>query len=188
MKHLITIAAALLAATPAVAHPGHGAGFAGGFAHPLTGLDHVLAMLAVGLWAALSGKRAMLAWPTAFVAAMAAGFGLTQMGVVAPQVEPMILGSVIALGSAIALRLDAPVWLGAAAIAAFGIAHGAAHGMELHGTALTFAGGFMLASLLLHAAGIGLAALFSRITARWPARLTGAGMVAAGIALAFSAT
>ena len=183
----LTIAAILLAATPALAHPGQGGGIGAGFAHPMTGLDHVLAMLAVGLWAALSGKRAMLAWPAAFVVAMAAGFGLTQAGLVVPQVEPIILASVIGLGAAIALKLHAPIWLGAAAIAAFGIAHGAAHGMELHGAPLTFAGGFLMASLLLHAAGIGLAAMLAQITARWPVRLAGAGVAATGIALAFSA-
>ena len=187
MKRILTITTILITATPALAHPGHGAGFAGGFAHPMTGLDHVLAMLAVGLWAALRGQGATLAWPTAFVAAMAAGFALTQAGVVVQQVETMIAASVILLGSAVALRLHAPIWLGTLAIAMFGIAHGAAHGMELHGSPLPFAGGFMLASLLLHVAGIGLAAMLGQITARWPVRLAGAAVAAAGVAVAFSA-
>ncbi|MCX7324035.1 MAG: HupE/UreJ family protein [Hyphomicrobiales bacterium] len=178
--------ALLLVATPAFAHTGHGGGLIAGFAHPMTGLDHVLAMLAVGLWAALRGKGASLVWPAAFVSAMAAGFALTQAGFVVPQIETMILASVVLLGSAIALRLEAPVWLGAAAIAAFGIAHGAAHGMELHGAPLPFAGGFLMASIVLHTAGIGLAAMFGQLAARWPVRIAGVGVALAGLVLAAS--
>jgi urease accessory protein len=186
MKRILPLALVLIA-TPALAHPGHGGGFAGGFAHPMTGLDHVLAMLAIGLWAAVSGHGARLAWPAAFVAAMAAGFGLTQAGFVVPQIETMILASVVLLGSAIALRLEAPVWLGAAAIAAFGIAHGAAHGMELQGAPLPFAGGFLMASVVLLAAGSGLAAMFARIGAGWPVRIAGTGVALAGLAHVASA-
>jgi urease accessory protein len=187
MNRILLITIALFAASPALAHPGHGGGFASGLGHPFAGLDHVLAMLAVGLWAALRGRGAMLAWPAAFVAAMAAGFAMTQGGLVVPAVETMILASVVLLGSAIALRLEAPVWLGAVAIALFGIAHGAAHGMELHGQPLPFAGGFILASVLLHAAGLGLAALAAAAGRHWPVRLAGAGVAAAGLALAASA-
>lgn len=184
----IALALALLAtATPALAHPGHGGGFVAGFGHPLGGLDHVLAMLAVGLWAALRGGGAALAWPASFVAALAAGFGLTQVGLVLPMVETMILASVILLGAAVAFRLSAPMWLGAAAIGAFGLAHGAAHGMELHGAPLPFAAGFILASLTLHAAGFGIAAAGERLASRWPARIAGVSVAAAGLALAFAA-
>lgn len=188
MKRATLILASLLLATPAFAHPGHGEGLAAGFAHPLGGLDHVLAMLAVGLWASLRGEGAPLAWPAAFVAAMAAGFGLTHAGVVVPQIESMIVASVILLGAAITLRLQAPVALGAAAIAGFGIAHGAAHGMELQGaSALPYAAGFILASLLLHGAGLGIGHLLTRVAASWMVRATGCGVTAAGLALALSA-
>jgi urease accessory protein len=187
MKCVVLISAFLLAASPALAHPGHGGGFAAGFAHPIGGLDHVLAMLAVGLWATLRGERAIFAWPAAFVLAMAAGFAATQAGLVLPGVETMIAASVILLGAAIALRLEAPVRLGAAAIAAFGLAHGAAHGMEVQGAALPFASGFILASLTLHGAGAGLAFMLGRLAARWPARLLGGGVMLSGLALAFAA-
>jgi urease accessory protein len=176
----------LLIATPALAHPGHGGGLAAGFSHPMTGLDHVLAMVAVGLWAGLRGGRAVLAWPLAFVGAMAAGFALTQGGVVVPALETMIAASVVLLGAAIAFGLAAPVALGAAAVAVFGLLHGAAHGMELHGQPLPFATGFILASLALHAAGFGLASAMDRLVARWPARLAGAGIAASGLAIAAS--
>ncbi len=189
MKHTLLTVAVLLAASPAFAHPGHalglpGGGFAAGFAHPFSGLDHVLAMLAVGLWAALRGGAARFAWPAAFVVALAAGFALTQAGFVVPQIETMIAASVVLLGAAIALGVSAPVLLGAAAIAAFGIAHGAAHGMELHGAPLPFAAGFTAASGLLHLAGFGLAHALDALATRWPVRLAGAGIAAAGLAIA----
>jgi urease accessory protein len=188
MTRLFTLAAALLIASPAFAHPGHGGGFAGGFLHPMGGLDHVLAMLAVGLWAAIRGRNALWAWPAAFIGGMAGGFALTQGGLVVPQVETMIAASVILLGGAVAAGVTAPLALGAAAIAAFGLFHGAAHGMELHGAPLPFAFGFILASALLHAAGVGLAQAGANLAARWPQRLAGAGIAAAGLALAANLT
>jgi urease accessory protein len=186
MKRLLPLGLALLAATPALAHPGHGGGFAAGLGHPLGGIDHVLAMLAVGLWAALRGGRAAMAWPAAFVAAMAAGFVAVQAGLAVPQVETMIAGSVILLGAAVALRLAGPIWIGAVAIAAFGLAHGAAHGAEASGAPALFAIGFVLASLSLHVLGFAPALLADGIASRWPLRIAGAGMAAAGLALAFS--
>ncbi len=187
MIRIAALLAALIAASPALAHPGHGGGLAAGFAHPTTGMDHVLAMVAVGLWAALRGRGATFAWPASFVAAMAAGFGLTQAGLVVPQVETMVLASVVLLGAAVALRLEAPVWLGAAAIAVFGLAHGAAHGLEVQVRPLPYAAGFLTASLMLHAAGIGLAVTLGQAAQRWPVRLAGAGVALAGFALAANA-
>ncbi len=187
MNRIALIVGAILAASPAVAHPGHGGGFSAGFVHPIGGLDHVLAMVAVGLWAALRGRGAMLAWPAAFVAAMAAGFGIVQAGFAVPQVETMIAASVILLGAAIALKLEAPVWLGAAALAAFGLAHGAAHGMEVQGGPLPFAGGFILASLVLHGAGIGLAMTMEKLARPLTFRIAGFGIAAAGLAIAAGA-
>lgn len=186
MKRTALVALALLAATPALAHPGDGGGFAAGFTHPFGSLDHVFAMLAVGLWAALRRDSAMIAWPTAFVGAMIAGFAATQAGLIVPAVETMIAASVILLGSAIALRLAAPLSLGASAIALFGVMHGAAHGMELTGAAMPFAAGFVLASLILHGAGIGLGMASERLASLWPARLAGTAMTLTGLALAFN--
>ncbi len=80
-----------------MAHSGHGDGFQAGFLHPMGGADHILAMLAVGLWAAMRGGRAILFWPVAFVSAMLGGFALAQFGFVVPKLEAMILASVIIL-------------------------------------------------------------------------------------------
>jgi len=159
MKYRFGIAATVLAlsASPALAHldPSEHGSFAAGFTHPLFGTDHVLAMIAVGLWAALLGGRAVWALPTAFVGAMVAGFALSLAGVPLPYVEPLILASVVVLGTVVALALRLPIGLSAALVAAFGICHGHAHGGEI-GSAGEFgyAIGFVLATALLHAAGL----------------------------------
>lgn len=176
-------AAGMLVATPVLAHGGHGDGFSAGFIHPFTGIDHVLAMVAVGLWAALRGGRALILWPAAFVAAMLAGFGLAQADVVLPHVEPMILSSVIALGAAVALGLRGPLWLGALGVAGAGLAHGFAHGLEVSGSATTFAAGFALATALLHALGLGLGVGAERLSRPGLLRLAGAGVAATGLAM-----
>lgn len=183
-KTLILFAAC--AATPALAHGGHGEGFAAGWAHPFHGLDHILAMVAVGLWAALRRGRALYAWPASFVAAMAAGFALAQANVAIPMLEPMIAATVVALGAAIAVGVTGPVWLGAAAIALAGLAHGFAHGLEVSGSALAFAGGFSLATIALHLFGIAAGAGMMRLSPRALPRLVGGGVAAAGLALALS--
>jgi urease accessory protein len=186
MKRLALVALALVAASPAFAHPGHGEGFPAGLAHPFGGLDHVLAMLAVGLWAALRRDGAIIAWPVSFIGAMLAGFATTQAGLDVPDVETMIVASVVLLGSAIALRLGAPLWLGASAVSVFGFMHGAAHGMELHGEAMPFAAGFVLASVILHGVGFGLAVLSERLAVLWPTRIAGTAMALTGLVLAFN--
>lgn len=153
------LAAGLFAftASPALAHldPAAHGSFAAGFTHPLFGTDHVLAMIAVGLWAALLGGRAVVALPTAFVGAMVAGFALSLAGVPLPYVEPFILASVVVLGVVVALALRLPLGLSAAVVAAFGICHGHAHGGEIGSAGeLGYAAGFVLATALLHAAGL----------------------------------
>ena len=181
----LALAAAMSAiAGPALAHSGHGDGFAAGFAHPFSGIDHMLAMVAVGLWAALRGGSALYAWPVAFIAAMAAGFGLAQAGFVLPHVEPMITASVIALGAAIAVGLRGPVWAGALAIALAGTAHGFAHGLEVSGSAATFAAGFALATAILHAAGLGFGLAGEKLARPAVLRFAGAGVAVGGLALA----
>jgi urease accessory protein len=176
----------VLPASPAFAHVGHGEGFPAGFIHPMTGMDHVLAMLAVGLWAAMRGGRAILLWPLAFVLAMLGGFALAQAGFVIPRLEPMILSSVIALGAVIALGLNAPLLLGGGAVALAGLAHGFAHGTEVQGALLPFAGGFAVSTLLLHAGGLGVGLAAERLAVRRPLRLMGFGIMATGAALAFA--
>ena len=171
-----------LAATPALAHPGHdAASLSAGLEHPLSGLDHLLAMLAVGLWASLRGGQAQWAWPASFLVSMIAGYGLGQVmpGV---GVEPVILASVIVLGGLIAADARMPALLAAALIGCFGLAHGYAHGMEAPGAGLGFPLGFLLATAGLHAVGL-LAGLL--LKTRPPlARLLGAGAALGGVALA----
>ncbi|MGE0151651.1 MAG: HupE/UreJ family protein [Reyranellaceae bacterium] len=184
---LSAFALALSFASPALAHTGVGetAGLMAGLEHPVFGLDHLLAMVAVGLWAGLVGGRAFWVWPAAFVGSMVLGGILGMNGVALPAIELVIVVSVIALGMATALDLKLHVVLGAAIIAVFGIAHGHAHGMEAPetGSGLTYAAGFVIATAALHGIGLGLAAL---TRTRFAARITRAlgGLVAlAGIGL-----
>ena len=165
MKRLLLATGLTLLASPAFAHlpPGDYGSLAAGFSHPLFGLDHILAMVAVGLWAFLLGGRALWMVPSAFVVAMLAGFALAMVHVPLPMVEPMILASTIVLGLivAVALRLDTAVC--AAIVGVFALFHGYAHGGELgNAGALRFAVGFAVATALLHAAGSGLGILVGR--------------------------
>ncbi|WP_226576733.1 HupE/UreJ family protein [Acuticoccus sediminis] len=168
MKRTILIVYAALVATPAFAHlpPGEYGSFAAGFSHPLFGLDHILAMVAVGLWAGTLGGRAIWAVPLAFVGTMSFGFVLALTGLHLPLVEPMIMASVVVLGLLIAFAVRLEVILGAIVVGAFAMFHGYAHGGEL-GTAgaLQFGLGFALATALLHAIGIGLGLGVGRLAA-----------------------
>ncbi|MBL4917105.1 HupE/UreJ family protein [Szabonella alba] len=170
--------------TMALAHPGHGteAAFLSGVSHPIGGLDHVLAMLAVGLWAGISGGRAFWALPLAFVAAMIAGGALGATGVGFPAVEPMILASIIVIGALAALALRPGLAVSVALVALFGLAHGHAHGTEgPAGDLALYAAGFALATMALHLAGMALVRLAPLMVARASAAVTALG----GAALAF---
>jgi urease accessory protein len=161
MMRSISICLALTAAlaSPALAHTGmvQPDSFASGIAHPLSGADHILAMVAVGLWGALAGGRAIWVWPTAFVAMMLAGSAAATFGLQVPFVEPAIWSSVIILGLLVALAVKAPVWLGAAIAGSFAFFHGHAHGLEATaGSLMAYAAGFSLATAGLHAVGIAL--------------------------------
>ena len=178
----------LLLPAAALAHPGHVAAspFASGLGHPLGGLDHVLAMLAVGLWAATTGGRALWAMPLAFVLAMLGGGALGAAGLPFPAVEPMILASIVLLGAAVALALRPTLPLALGAIALFGLAHGHAHGAEGPASGLMlYAGGFMLATAALHGAGL-LAGLGLARLNGLASRLLGGGTALAGLVLALS--
>ena len=145
------------AASPALAHldPAEHGSFAAGFTHPVFGLDHVLAMIAVGLWAALLGGRAIWTLPTAFVGSMLAGFALSLAGVPIPYVEPVILASVVILGLAVAAAAQLPAFINTAMVMVFGLCHGHAHGGEMGEAGLVgYAAGVALATALLHAAGV----------------------------------
>lgn len=173
--------------SPALAHTGHGHvdGFVAGFIHPLFGLDHVLAMLAVGLWAGLIGGRAMWAWPLAFVAVMSAGGAAAMAGFALPMVETGIAASVLVLGLLVAARANAPVVVGAAVCGLFALFHGYAHGAELPGAvgAAGYALGFMVATAALHAAGVAAALVTGRLLTPLMTRVAGAGVALAGVVL-----
>ncbi|MFZ4533038.1 MAG: HupE/UreJ family protein [Alsobacter sp.] len=189
MKSRLPVAlAALFLATPAWAHTGlepHVHGFAAGFAHPLGGADHLLAMVAVGLWAGLVGGRAAWAWPLAFVVMMTGAAAAGVAGVALPLTEIGIALSVVVLGAAIALGLRAPVGVGAALCAVFAVFHGHAHGAEMPADAagLAYGAGFIVATTLLHAAGVALAFGLARLAPRLAVRTAGAAVAAGGVAL-----
>lgn len=165
MKKLVPALLLLALSSPASAHlsPEEHGSFMAGASHPWFGIDHILAMVAVGLWAASLGGSAMWKLPTAFVAAMVVGFFLALAGVGMPFVEPMILASVIVLGLVVATAVKMPVNACVALCALFGLFHGHAHGGEL-GTAgaAAFGVGFAISTALLHAAGVGIAVTASR--------------------------
>jgi urease accessory protein len=184
------VSAALLtgAVTPAFAHMDAGptSSFAAGFGHPLSGLDHMTVMIAVGLWAALKGGKAIWAWPAAFVAVMLAGGVLGMLHVPVPFVEPSILASVVALGLLVALAVDLPVSAGVAIIGVFALFHGYAHGAEVpeNAAGLEYMGGFALATIILHGVGV-TAGLGLGLKLRSLVRAAGAACAAVGAGLAF---
>jgi urease accessory protein len=157
--------AAIAVPSVASAHPGHeGTGFVHGLIHPLGGLDHILAMVAVGLFAARLGGRALWLVPASFVTAMAVAGAVGMAGFALPHVEAGIALSILVLGAAIAFETTMPVAAAMALVAFFAVFHGYAHGAEMPETmsGLAYAGGFLAATATLHAAGIGLGLLLGR--------------------------
>ena len=171
-----------LSPTLAHAHPGHAAvDFAGGFAHPLLGPDHLLAMLAVGLWAAQLGGRARWFVPAAFVSVMTLGAALGMTGAHLPLVEQGIIASVLVLGVLIAAAARLPLAASVALVGVFALFHGFAHGAEMPASANGL--GFVLATAALHAVGLALGATagkFARI--EW-VRFAGAAMAVTAVFL-----
>lgn len=157
---LAAVLAAALVAVPAAANAhmfgAHDAGFVHGFTHPLGGLDHLMAMVAVGLWAAQRGGKALWALPAAFVAAMIGGGLMGAAGVALPAVELGIALSVVALGALIAVQSRLPLAASVGVVALFALFHGHAHGAEMPEAAapLLYGAGFALATALLHGAGV----------------------------------
>lgn len=156
----LPLALVLAAALPLTAQA-HGAdaalgGLESGLLHPLTGPDHLVAMVAVGLWGAQLGRPLIVALPLAFPMMMVAGGLLGLADLPLPAVEIGIAGSAVALGLLVALAMRPPAWLAIAIVAAFAIFHGYAHGQELPGAAspISYGLGFVIATGLLHAAGI----------------------------------
>jgi urease accessory protein len=164
---LITTVLALPAT--ALAHPGHEGheltwDFGTGAVHPLTGWDHLLAMIAIGLWAVQLGGRARWLVPSAFVAAMALGAALGRTGMAVPGIEQGIAASLLVLGLMIATTTRMPAWAGMALAAWFACFHGFAHGAEApaNSDGLTYGAGFMTATACLHLAGFGLGTMLAR--------------------------
>jgi urease accessory protein len=173
-------------ATPALAHSGEGGagGFIAGLLHPVFGPDHVVAMVAVGLWGAFLGAPAIWLLPIVFPLVMALGGVLGILGVPIPAVEAGIAASAIVLGLMVALAARPPLWSAALLVGAFATFHGFAHGKELPAgaNAVAFAAGFVIATGLLHLTGIA----FGLLT-RWPAgrlavRGAGAAIALTGVA------
>lgn len=177
----------LIAAGTAEAHTGIGStmGFAHGFGHPFDGLDHVLAMVAVGLFAANLGGRALWLVPLSFVAMMAAGGALGIFGANLPFVEIGIAASVIVLGLAVAMQWNLPVAGAMALVGFFALFHGHAHGAEMptDASGLAYGLGFVFATAILHLVGIGLGlgiGLLARKTSRRTMQTGGAIMSVVG--------
>ncbi|WP_288902429.1 HupE/UreJ family protein [uncultured Sneathiella sp.] len=160
---IAVVTTSLLLASPAFAHTGAGiaGGFSSGFAHPVLGWDHVVAMVAVGLWGAFLGKPGIWVLPVVFPLVMALGALLGFMGIAFPAVEAGIAASAIVLGLLIVFMVRPPVWIAGVVVAFFAMFHGHAHGAELPAAAnaVAYGVGFVLATGLLHLCGIGIGAL-----------------------------
>jgi urease accessory protein len=176
---------ALLLASPAWAHVqrGQAAGFVTGLHHPVSGLDHVLAMVAVGLWGAQLGAPAIWLLPVTFPMVMAVGGFLGLLGVPLPGVEIGIAASAILLGSMVAREGRPPLWLAATLVGFFAVFHGYAHGTELPAgqSGLTYSVGFVVATGCLHATGIGIGSIHRWGWGRIALRAAGGAVAAAGI-------
>ena len=190
MRALVSLLVAfvVLVPTAAFAHPGHGPeiGILAGFLHPMTGIDHILCMLAVGVFAFVLGGRAMILVPLAFVGMMAVGFLLGINGLNVPFVELGIGVSSVVIGAMAASGRAMPVSAAMALVGTFAIFHGHAQGAEMPQVVggIEFAAGFMAATVLLHLAGIAAALGATRLASRFGrplARLGGAIFVLGGI-------
>lgn len=171
MRFLLALAILALSPTLAFAHSeaGHAAGFFHGFEHPIGGLDHVLAMVAVGVFAYVLGGRALWLVPLSFVGMMVVGFGLGVAQVDMPFVELGIALSSVVIGAAAAMGRPMPVALAMGVVGVFAIFHGHAHGAEMpaDNSGLTYAAGFVVATALLHLSGIAVTAGIAKIIGRY---------------------
>jgi urease accessory protein len=184
LKHAV-FALLLSAAGAVAAHEGEGlaGGFATGFMHPLLGPDHLVAMVAVGLWGAFLGVPALWLLPVVFPLVMAAGGVLGVLGVPLPAVEIGIALSAIALGAAVAFAFKPPLWVAALLVAVFAVFHGHAHGTELPQAAgpVAYSLGFVVATGLLHLCGIAFGLLISRPAGRVAVRSLGGAIALLGV-------
>jgi urease accessory protein len=176
--------------TAALAHVGDHShvSFTEGLLHPFSGLDHVLAMVAVGLWASQLGGRALWLLPLTFPAVMALGAALGLSGVTLPWVEIGIAGSVMVLGAVVALALRPSLAISIPLIGAFALLHGYSHGVELpaSASALSYGAGFIAATLMLHAVGIATGLIAGCLPVRFTARTAGGAIAVLGVVLLFT--
>jgi len=188
-NHLIGLLAiaVLVLASPAHAHiiDASGAGLTQGFSHPFSGLDHILAMVAVGIWAAQAGRPSLWVLPVVFPLAMAGGGLLGLAGVPVPDVEAGIAASVLGLGLLIAFQAKPPLALSIALVALFALFHGHSHGTELPQAAspVLYGLGFVAATAILHLTGIGMGFAMRLPKGMTAIRVGGGAIAAAGIAL-----
>jgi urease accessory protein len=179
------------AATAAQAHPAIGAAdsFIARYAHPLSGLDHIAVMLAVGVCAALKGGRAFWIWPAAFIGVVLVGTLLAMAQLPLPFVEPAILASLVVMGLVVAMAVNLPFWIGAALIGACALFHGHAHGAEMPETVgqLGYMTGFVVTTAALHLAGIAITLYLSRRRLLPLIRATGAACALIGVAMGVGA-
>jgi urease accessory protein len=157
-------------------------GFLTGFTHPLTGLDHLAAMLAVGMWSAVTSKRIWAA-PLSFAALLLVGALAAKAGLVFPAVEPMIAASLLVMGLLLATRQRLPAAASALLVGGFALFHGAAHGLELTGTAAL--AGMVASTLLIHLAGLGLGRAMQHRSAALP-RWMGSAIALVGLVSGWS--
>ncbi|MBF9043219.1 Ni/Fe hydrogenase [Rhodobacterales bacterium HKCCE4037] len=189
LHRFLAVLPLLLLASAASAHTGEGinTGFASGFWHPILGWDHVVAMVAVGLWGAFLGRPAIWILPVVFPLVMAFGGALGVMGVPLPAVETGIALSGVILGLLIAFAVKAPLWVAAVLVGIFAIFHGHAHGGELpeQFSAYGYAVGFVIGTGLLHVVGIALGLLTRSSVGIWAARGIGGVIALVGAAFLF---
>jgi urease accessory protein len=186
LPFLVATALCILAPSIAHAHAGHNPafGFGHGFQHPIGGLDHLLAIIAVGLWAAQHGGAARWAIPLSFVGVMTLGATLAVAGVAIPMIEAGILASVLIIGLLIAFAIRLPLIASMAIVGLFAVFHGYGHGAEMPiaASGTLYAAGFLLATTLLLFAGVSLGLIQKAATARPAVRFAGASIVVIGIA------
>ena len=186
-RRAAVLAGILLLPSLAQAHPNHGpaTGLYGGLAHPLAGLDHLAAMLAVGLWAAQRGGRALWAIPLSFVGVMMFGAVLARGGMALPFVEQGIVVSVLILGILIAAAWSLPLAASMVLVGLFALFHGYAHGVEIPAMAsgLAYGSGFVAATVSLLLLGVGLGLAAKRLSGEKMVRYAGAAVVACGLYL-----
>jgi len=161
-----------------------GAGFITGLAHPFMGLDHLLAMLAVGIWAAQTGGSAVWRLPLSFVVMMAVAALISANGFSLPALEPFIAGSVVLLGLMVVFAIRLPINFSMLLVGLFAVFHGYAHGLEMPqaSSAILYGSGFVLATTLLHLTGIGLGKIANR--KHLLSRLSGSIIAIAGLYMA----